>query len=496
MTILQSICRLARTTSNSRLERSPRLSRRTLRLEALENRSMFAVTGFEPTAQEQYMLELVNRARLDPLGEVQRNTDVNDLNQNLAPGTITSTPKQPLAFNPDLIEAARGHSSWLISSGVRALTHRGPNNNTPGDRMVASGYAPAGTFGWGENIAEQPTRGTADEASVVLLEHDSLFTSKDHRPTIMDPSYREIGIGIRRGTFKDRDTLIATQDFASRQSRLFLTGVVFDDRKVAANRFYTVGEGIGGIRIQAKRVSDNAVFDVTSYESGGYQLELETGTYQVQFSGNGIPGTIAQSVVINSENVKVDLNTAQIQSLSLSMSTSNMPERNGRIEATVTRSESDLSTELVVNIASSLPLIASVPVNVTIPANQASKTFDINAVDDSERTLTRSSTITVSAANSVTASSTVHVIDDESPSIWQNSRDVYDVDNDGVIAPIDILLVINRLRRQSDPLAPNVQLSPPYYFDVDGDWNIAPIDVLLIINQINRRLADTQPHVH
>ncbi|HEX6093736.1 MAG TPA: hypothetical protein VFZ07_10315, partial [Dongiaceae bacterium] len=61
----------------------------------------------ELTAQEQYLLELINRARLDPAGEAARNGI--GLNDGLASGTITADSKQPLASNGNLATAAQGH---------------------------------------------------------------------------------------------------------------------------------------------------------------------------------------------------------------------------------------------------------------------------------------------------------------------------------------------------------------------------------------------------
>ncbi len=54
-----------------------------------------AANRCRPTAHEQYLLELINRGRLDPPAEAARYGI--DLNQGLAPGTITTEPKQPLA---------------------------------------------------------------------------------------------------------------------------------------------------------------------------------------------------------------------------------------------------------------------------------------------------------------------------------------------------------------------------------------------------------------
>ncbi len=87
------------------------------------------------------------------------------------------------------------------------------------------------------------------------------------------------------------------------------------------DQFYSVGEGLGGISVQAKRISDNAVFSTTSFASGGYQLELDPGVYEVSFSGPGITGTLTQVITLDSVNKKFDINTARIQSLTLTFNT-------------------------------------------------------------------------------------------------------------------------------------------------------------------------------
>src|SRR5690349_7486538 len=99
----------------------------------------------QPTAYEQYFLELVNRARLDPAGEAARFGM--GLNDGLAAGTISATPKQPLASNPALLDAADAHSAWTLATDT--FSHTGANGSSPGDRMGAAGYAFSGSWSWG-----------------------------------------------------------------------------------------------------------------------------------------------------------------------------------------------------------------------------------------------------------------------------------------------------------------------------------------------------------
>ncbi|QEG01722.1 hypothetical protein Mal15_58010 [Stieleria maiorica] len=65
-----------------------------------------------------------------------------------------------------------------------------------------------------------------------------------------------------------------------------------------------------------------------------------------------------------------------------------------------------------------------------------------------------------------------------------------DVNDDGDISPIDALLVINHLARQSSASIPvqDTDVGPPYY-DVNGDKLISPLDALAVINELARRQA-------
>jgi hypothetical protein len=82
---------------------------------------------------------------------------------------------------------------------------------------------------------------------------------------------------------------------------------------------------------------------------------------------------------------------------------------------------------------------------------------------------------------------------DQTP--WHNTSRAEDVNGDGVVVPMDALLVINELnnRRVSDPvtgLLPNPPLEPNVpetigFVDVDGDGFASPRDALLVINVLN-----------
>lgn len=72
---------------------------------------------------------------------------------------------------------------------------------------------------------------------------------------------------------------------------------------------------------------------------------------------------------------------------------------------------------------------------------------------------------------------------------WRNPLDPLDVNNDGLLTPIDALLVINELNRVGGHalLPPSGDAAPPPYLDTTGDNFVSPVDALRVINELNRR---------
>ena len=280
-------------------------------VEPLEPRQL--LTAVLPSNNEQLLLELTNRARANPTAEAKRYGIA--LNEGLLAGTISKSPKQPLAFNPFLIDAARIHSQDMLDNDF--FDHPGSDGSMPQDRMASSGYFfdPTKSRGNGENIAWQGTYPTTpNQANVTFELHKGLFVDKGiehrgHRLNILNPSFREVGMGTLSGIFtansQDYNSVMITEDFAYVENGAFLTGVAYTDRK-KDDDFYTPGEGIR-VNISAKRKSDNAVFTTKSWASGGYSLKLPPGAYTVTASGTPLGTTLTYQVVIANKNVKLDI---------------------------------------------------------------------------------------------------------------------------------------------------------------------------------------------
>ena len=139
------------------------------RLESLETRQLLSATY--PTALEQYVVELINRARANPAAEAARYGI--DLNEGLKAGTISTAAKQPLALNPYLTDAARLHSQWMIDTDT--FSHTGANGSTPGDRMKAAGYPFISPWSWSSNIALRSFKTAAPHNDVFDAIQKDLF---------------------------------------------------------------------------------------------------------------------------------------------------------------------------------------------------------------------------------------------------------------------------------------------------------------------------------
>lgn len=253
---------------------------------------------------EQLLLELVNRARLDPKGEASRHGI--RLNSDLPRGALDGSPRQPLAPNESLVESAAGHTRWMLAHST--FSHCGVGASQPGDRMKQSGYSFFGNWNWGENLVWREEAGRVHKTSTTFNLHRDLFLSPDHRYTMLNGDFREAGISISGGKFKlDGSTYkvaIATENFALSGPDVFVTGVAFNDRD--RDTFYDIGEGRPGISVSLAQSGAAAGSGITK-SGGGYAVAFSGGTVEVTFSGGGLPASVKATVEAGTQNAKVDL---------------------------------------------------------------------------------------------------------------------------------------------------------------------------------------------
>ncbi|GGV09371.1 hypothetical protein GCM10010260_54600 [Streptomyces filipinensis] len=106
----------------------------------------------------------------------------------------------PLAEDPQLQRAAQAHSDDMAARHF--FDHTNPDGADPGQRITAAGYR---WSTYGENIAQ----GQQTAASVM----NSWMNSPGHRANILNCSFKDIGVGVHRGTGGPW----WTQDFGAKQ---------------------------------------------------------------------------------------------------------------------------------------------------------------------------------------------------------------------------------------------------------------------------------------
>jgi hypothetical protein len=317
----------------------------------LESRLLFSADMFAPTDAEQYMLELINRARGNPTAEADRllliaQSDplIKATTQNWNLSTFYSVissigPQPPLAFNPNLIEAARDHDSVMLAANAQVHSPTGYLTD-PSVAQEQSGQAfyPTGNGAWstGENIyAYSQGVNPAAPQSYADFFHESFLLDWGnpdfgHLRNVLAPGpneavlsgsypFNEVGIGLLSGVSPSvaRSASIpgtsglkvgpdlVTEEFGWRSGIQFLTGVIYQDR--AGTGFYApTGEGLGGVTINAVDREGEGSFQTQTWASGGYSLELPPGTYNVSATGN-LPQAYSTLVTVSADNVGWDI---------------------------------------------------------------------------------------------------------------------------------------------------------------------------------------------
>ncbi len=249
------------------------------------------------SAAEQYLLELINRARLDPASEAARYGI--GLNDGLAAGTISSAAKQVLAPNVKLEAAATAHSLWMLDHDVFSHDETvGGSTLNPGARITAQGYI---FSAWAENLAYVASTGAVTMEGSIDALHKNLFLSEGHRLNMTGATYREVGVGAELGVFtsgRNYNAAMLTEDFGMTGTARFVTGVAYTDRN--ADNFYSMGEGKSGVSFTVGAAS------AMTAAAGGYGVS--TGS-KVATVVTGVSGALTFQAVVDMShgNVKLDL---------------------------------------------------------------------------------------------------------------------------------------------------------------------------------------------
>ncbi len=275
----------------------------------------------DPTPEEQLYVEMINRARANPSAEatifatttdpdVVGNYTFFDVDLAMMQAQFAEIlPAPPVALNAQLIAAARRHSADMLAKSFQE--HVGSDGSTFVQRVNAAGYS-FSTIA--ENVyanADSVFQGHAGFEVDWGFGPGGMQTPPGHRNTIHNATFREVGVGVVFGRnqpepgsqvpgSREVGPQLVTQEFGTRQgSTPLITGVVYFD--LNGNNFYDMGEGVGGVRVQAAGTATEGI----TARSGGYALPVAgNGSYTVTFSKGFTTSFVVQ--VTQGRNQKLD----------------------------------------------------------------------------------------------------------------------------------------------------------------------------------------------
>lgn len=299
---------------NSRSVRAP-LSHLVLGLLALCCMLATPNQAADPTAEQQYWLELINRMRLAPADELDRlvhfsspgvwaatksddpdvqaaldyfGTSALDLQAQW--GNLNSAPA--LAWNSLLSESAIIYSNLMVTSDAQEHDLDGGDIVS---RITAAGYtqyldAGDALFSSAKSISHGHAGfaidwGDGNGAGAGF--GNGIQNPAGHRDNMMFPFFKEVGIGFQSIAIPGSNSIadgpyVVTQHYASAYrfdgsqfvSDAILTGTVFNDA-LLADDFYTPGEGLAGVAVDVYHIASNTLVASGFTNSvGGYNISL------------------------------------------------------------------------------------------------------------------------------------------------------------------------------------------------------------------------------
>ena len=281
------------------------------------------LSGIGLTAQEQYLVELINRARVDPFDEAFRQKSNRRVNLD---DPIYQESLPPLAVSEALQTASNSHIvDWYGEAishgrGLEAIESVGQDGKTLAQRATLEGYAGSVSTitlmhhaRFVGNDFDVNGR-TPAENSVNLSEAKTLLWADNEGGSgILSPDAREIGVAFRFLNPNESYIEEFSPEYAgyalafgtAEDDRPFITGVAYVDS--SEDDFYSPGEGLTAGIVVARDVETGREFRATVGQAGGYSIQVApNATYTVRLQTPTHLHRTDGPVAVDDDNVKVD----------------------------------------------------------------------------------------------------------------------------------------------------------------------------------------------
>ncbi len=144
---------------------------------------------------------------------------------------------------------------------------------------------------------------------------------------------------------------------------------------------------------------------------------------------------------------------------------------------------------VTLQLSANPPNQLSFPASVVIPAGETRVTVPVEAIDDAVPQGQRSVQVTASGPGMLPATVSISVFDEDVP-YWTNLNEVFDIDGDGDVGPLDALAIINPINQRGSKMLSPENDRDLLFVDPNMDGSMDPLDVLYVINEINRRMRE------
>jgi hypothetical protein len=475
--------------------RATAIRQRRPRFESLESRRLLT---FDPSPLEQELFMYVNRLRTDPQAEYDaliastqplaaHDPEVDfalryfNVDGDLLRSQWNSlAPVAPVAWHASLYEAAHFHNQAMIAAQTQA--HVLPGGPNPGQRIQNAGY---NWNTYAENIfayAKSPLYAHAGFAIDWGFGPGGIQSPPGHRQAIMGGAYREVGIALTETGSQSFGPQVVTQNFASRSNigNPYVLGAVWND--LNDDGWYSAGEGLGGVRIEFARPGNPTVV-VHAMSAGGYQAQLAAGTWHATAFVDSLGIEIASGpIVVGAHNVMMNFIVPD-GAPPVALDDFAATLRNTPVTIDVRANDFDPDGDL----AAAVVEVLSAPPGSQATVDPATGWLTFTPIADFHgEAVVWYRLRDPQGFRSQPAKVTIAVAHETRPR--QNPIEPFDVNHDGLVTPLDALLIINALNA-GEPLSgvdtppPGMALLP--FLDSSGDNLLTPLDAVLIVNYLN-----------